>query len=275
MPEIIVNADDFGATAGMTAAIAQAHDEGVVNSTSLMVTMPFVAEAVAMAKERPALKVGLHLNLTNCSPAAPVKDIALLVDENGRFKNGFLNLLLLSFFRPKALRAQIETEAKAQLEMMKKTGLPVSHIDSHRHVHMIPLIFKIVEKLAADNGIDRVRVVNENILNTMACNKGDFSFLFDGGIVKYAVLRALAFWNARKTDTYFYSILYTGKLFKKRFRHLKIPKKYAKIEIGIHPGRPDIERQHPEGVYDPYVLSENRSGELETVLDTTLTGRIS
>lgn len=274
MPEVIVNADDFGATAGMTHAIVQAHKEGVVNSTSLMVTMPYAEKAIEQAKSLPNLKVGLHLNLTNEKPVLTVKEIPLLIDKDGRFKNGFLNLLILSFLRPFAFRRQVKAEAFAQLEQMKKTGLKISHIDSHRHVHMIPAIFKIVTDLAEKNNIARVRCVNEDIFNTMACNKGDFSFFFDGGLVKYLVLKTLSFVNGYKTKTYFYSILYTGKLFKNRFKNLKIPKKYSAVEIGIHPGRPDIEQQYPDGIYDVYVLSENRKKELETVLDKTLTERI-
>ena len=89
MIDVIVNADDFGATAGMTQAIIDGHKNGIVNSTSLMITMPLVSEAVEAAKSLPDLKVGLHLNLTNEKCAAPKDKIPLLVDERAGSRTAF------------------------------------------------------------------------------------------------------------------------------------------------------------------------------------------
>lgn len=270
----IINADDFGISPGVNQAIAKGFKEGILNSTSIMITLKYAGQAVAMMKDLTGLNVGLHLNLTNEYPAADPKDIPLLVDENGKFKHGFVNLFLLSFFKPKAMRRQVEIEARAQLEKAQKAGIKLSHIDSHRHVHMIPLIFKIVKKLKEENGIERIRVVNENIFNTMRHNK-DKSFLFDGGLVKYLVLKTLAIWNNYKTDTYFYTILYTCKISSARFNKLKISPKFAAIEIGIHPGMPDIDSKYPEDVFDDNILSPYRTVELETVLNKKILDEMS
>ena len=274
MTDVIVNADDFGATLGMTQAIIDGHKNGIVNSTSLMVTMPRAPEAVEAAKSLPDLKVGLHLNLTNEKCAAPKGKIPLLVDEKGKFKNGFLNLLILSLIKPFAFRRQVMIETQAQIAKFKKTGLTMAHIDSHRHVHMIPAIFKIVRKAAEEHGIPRIRVVNESLWHTFWSNFGDLSYVFDGGLIKYAVLKTCYHLNEYYPKTYFYSILYTGRLAKKRFEHLKIPARCDVVEIGIHPGRPDIEKQHLEDVYDPYVLSNGRTQEYETVCDQSILRKI-
>ena len=61
---LIVNADDFGRSAGINAGVAQAHDDGVVTSTSAMVCWPGAAEAAALVRERPTLGVGLHVDLS-------------------------------------------------------------------------------------------------------------------------------------------------------------------------------------------------------------------
>lgn len=268
----IFNADDFGASRGINQAVAKAYAQGVLNSTSIMINLNYVEDALEFKKNMPNLDVGLHLNLTNEYPVSDPKKVSLLVDENGKFKNGFVNLLLLSFIKPKELRQQVELETRAQIEKAQAKGIKLSHIDSHRHIHHIPLIFNVVKKLAKEFQIPRIRVVNENIFNTMKYNK-DMSYLFDGGIVKYVILRALAFWNNHKTDTYFYSILYTCKLSKERFKNLQIPKKYNAIEVGIHPAMPDVDGQDPY-VFDNNVLSSYRTKELETLLDINVIDEI-
>lgn len=265
----IFNADDFGMSHGVNQAISRAYHEGVLNSTSIMINLDFVDEALDMKKSMPELNVGLHLNLTNQYPISNAKDIPLLVDEKGKFKHGFVNLFLLSFFKPGALRKQIEIETRAQLEKAIKSGIKLSHIDSHRHIHHIPLIFKIVSKLAKEYNIPRIRVVNENIFNTLKYNN-DKSWLSDGGLIKYIILRVLAFWNNYKTETYFYSILYTCKLERERFRNLKIPTGYEAVEIGIHPATPEVDEKYMDDVFDYNILSPWRTKELETLLDKTV-----
>ena len=265
----IFNADDFGMSRGINQAIAKAYHEGVLNSTSIMINLNFVNEALELKKDMPDLAVGLHLNLTNQYPLSNPTDIPLLVDDKGKFKHGFVNLLLLSFLHPFEMRRQVELETRAQLEKALKSGLKLSHIDSHRHIHHIPLIFNVVKKLAKEYDIPRIRVVNENIFNTLKHNK-DSCYLKDGGLVKYAVLRALAFWNNYKTDTYFYSILYTCKLSREKFHNLQIPGGYGAVEVGIHPAMPDIDKQHLEDVFDDNILSPWRTKELETLLDKTV-----
>lgn len=269
----IFNADDFGMSRGINQAIAKAYHEGILNSTSIMINLKFVDEALELKKEMPDLNVGLHLNLTNEFPLSNPAEIPLLVDENGKFKHGFVNLFLLSFFKAKELRRQAEIEARAQLEKAIRLGIKLSHIDSHRHIHHIPLIFNLVKKLAKEYNIPRIRVVNENIFNTLKYNK-DKSWLKDGGLVKYVILRSLAFWNNYKTDTYFYSILYTCKLSKERFKNLQIPQGFDAVEIGIHPAMPEVDKQFMEDVFDTNILSPWRTKELETLLDKTVSDEI-
>ncbi len=96
MTKVIFNADDFGISPGVNQAIFKAHTQGILNSASLMVNQEFADEAVALAQKMPNLSVGLHINLTNEKPAANPIDIPLLVGADGKFKNGFVKLLILS-----------------------------------------------------------------------------------------------------------------------------------------------------------------------------------
>ena len=268
----IFNADDFGISKGVNAAIVEAYNDGILNSASLMVNQKYASEAVDLATQMPNLKLGLHLNLTNEYPAAPKEKIPLLVDKNGKLKNGFVNLLILSFLHPFDFAKQIETEIRAQVQKYQAFGLELNHIDGHRHVHLIPGVFKVVRKVAEENNVKRIRTMNENLFNTMRQNK-DKSYLFDGGLIKYFLLRALSFWNGYKSDVYFYTILYTCKITKERFHNIKIPSGYNAVEIMIHPGKPEIDRQNMADVWDENILSPYRTAELETLLDkNTLEG---
>ena len=261
----IFNADDFGISKGVNAAIEQAHKEGILNSASLMVNQKYAREAIEKAKQMPDLEMGLHINLTNEEPAANTKDIPLLVGENGKLKNGFVNLLLLSFLHPCELARQVEIEVRAQIEKYMQSGLKLEHLDSHRHVHLIPVIFKVVKKLGDEFNVKRIRLMNENIFNTIKQNQAK-SYLFDGGIIKYMLLRFLSWWNGYKSDVYFYTILFTCKISSEQFKNVKIPHGYKAVEIMIHPGRPDIDKQYPEDIWDNNILSPWRETELQTLL---------
>ncbi len=261
----IFNADDFGISKGVNAAIEKAHKEGILNSASLMVNQKYAPEAIEKARQMPDLEMGLHINLTNEEPAANPKDIPLLVAENGKLKNGFVNLLLLSFLHPCELARQVEIEVRAQIEKYMQSGLKLEHLDSHRHVHLIPVIFKVVKKLGDEFNVQRIRLMNENIFNTIKQNQAK-SYLFDGGIIKYMLLRFLSWWNGYKSDVYFYTILFTCKISSEQFKNVKIPHGYKAVEIMIHPGRPDIDKQYPEDIWDNNILSPWRETELQTLL---------
>ncbi len=268
MTKIIFNADDFGISPGVNQAIFKAHTKGVLNSASLMINQQFVGEAVTLAKQMPNLTMGLHINLTNGTTAMDPCTIPLLVGKDGKFKNGFVKLFLSSFLHPKKLRQQSYLEIKAQIEKYLKTGLTLDHLDSHRHVHMIPAIFKAVKQLQSEYHVPRIRVMNENLFNTIRQNKG-LSYLFDGGIIKYFLLRFLSLWNHHNEQTYFYTILYTCKLSTAQFQHIKIPDKYHAVEIMIHPGMPELD-SGKDYVWDNNILSPYRTQELELLLDKNI-----
>lgn len=264
--KIIFNADDFGISKGVNQAVRDACEKGILNSASLMVNQKYAAEAVAMQKELPGLALGLHVNLTNEYPVLSAAEIPLLAGKDGKFKNGFLKLLLLSLLRPGEFKKQAGREIEAQINKARTMGVALAHIDGHRHVHMIPAVFEVCEALRAKYHIPRIRIMNENMFMTLKTNK-DKSFLFDGGLVKYLLLRFFSFINGARTATYFYTALYTCKLSRRRFEKVLVPQGYDSVEIMIHPGRPDIDGRCREDVFDENVLSPWRQAELDTVMD--------
>lgn len=266
MKKIIINADDFGISHGVNLAICCGHRHGLINSASLMVNQKYAKEAVAMALKMPNLSIGLHLNLTNEFPAVSSSQLPLLTGKDNKFRCGFIKLLLLSLIKPAALKKEIRKEAEAQIKKALSLGINLSHIDSHRHVHMIPLIFKIIKSLAEKYNIPRIRYINESLYETLKTQK-NLSCAFTGGLIKYIVLKILALWNNYKTDTYFFSILYTCRITESCLKKIKFPKQYKNMEIMLHPGLTEVDKKDLAGIFDKNVLSLNRKQELLAVLD--------
>lgn len=272
--KIIFNADDFGISRGVNSAILEAAQNGILTSTSLMVNQKYAKEAIEQAKKLPDLKIGLHVNLTNENAAAPAEQIPLLADQNGKLKNGFVKLALLALFKGKALKDQVRIEIEAQIKKALALGVSLAHIDSHRHVHMIPVIFQVMTELKEKYQIPRIRVINECGLLSAKHNRG-MSWLFDGALIKYFLLRTFSVINGYKSQTYFYTMLYTCKLSADRFTDVRVPADYDAVEIMIHPGKPEVDTQYPEDIFDDNILSPWRRAELNTLLNKKLLNNFS
>jgi len=156
-PRLIVNADDFGASDEVNEAIIRAHREGVLTSTSLMVTGDAFDNAVVLAKENPRLAVGIHLVTVVGKSVLAHSEIPSIVDRMGRFSNDPVSAGLKYFFSSTA-RRELRREIRAQFEKFKATGLPLSHIDGHLHLHVHPVIFKTALELGVGYGCRRMRV---------------------------------------------------------------------------------------------------------------------
>jgi hopanoid biosynthesis associated protein HpnK len=164
MRRLVVTADDLGICREINAGIELAHRQGIVTSASVMTNMPAFADAVATLRRNPELGVGVHLVLTSGRPVSPPEHIPLLVDSGGTFRHGFASLCRLVLgSRRVAARDQIRREWAGQIETALSAGLAIDHLDSHRHVHMIPGIWPVVVSLAADYGCAFVRIADERI----------------------------------------------------------------------------------------------------------------
>ena len=169
MPEVrrlIVNADDFGLSASVNAAVVRAHREGIVTTASLMVNEPGCEEAVKFAKENPKLGVGLHLTLLQGHSTLPPEKIPGLVNARGEFSNSPVAVGMSYFFR-RSLREQLRAEIHAQFEKFHATGLPLDHVNGHLHLHLHPVIFKILMADAGKLGIRHCRLTRD----CLACSR--------------------------------------------------------------------------------------------------------
>ena len=154
---LIVNADDFGRSTAINAAVVRAHREGILTTTSLMVNEPACAEAVALAKENPKLGVGLHLTLLCGHSALPAEKIPELVDANGRFAESPVIAGMRYFFN-RRLRASLVAEMAAQFERFHATGLRLDHVNGHLNLHLHPTIFDLLMEHAEEWGIRHFRL---------------------------------------------------------------------------------------------------------------------
>ena len=157
---LIVNADDFGRSRSINAAVIRAHREGILTTASLMVNEPDCAEAVALAKDNPRLGVGLHLTLLCGRSALPPQQIPDLVDPAGRFSENPVAVGMRYFFS-RRLRPQLEAEIAAQFERFHATGLRLDHVNGHLHLHLHPTVFRILMAHAREWRISHLRLTRD------------------------------------------------------------------------------------------------------------------
>lgn len=158
----IVNGDDFGFSTGVNQGIIKAHTEGVLTSTSLMVTGAAAEAAIALAHQHPTLGVGLHLVLVCGRAVLPAEQIPHLVDPEGNFPNIAARAGLKYQFSA-AARRELRQEIRAQLEKFQQSGLKLSHVDGHLHLHAHPVVLGILIELAPEFGIKMIRLPFEEL----------------------------------------------------------------------------------------------------------------
>jgi len=158
MPRLIINADDFGLTAGVNRAITEAHTSGVVTSSTLMANSAAFDQAVAAAKTSPNLGVGCHVMLLDGAPLEPPDNVrSLLARVNSpRFVAG------ISEFARRALRGKLQAEeiyaeALAQMRKIQAADIKLTHFDSHKHTHIFPQVLRPLLRAAKEAGVPAVR----------------------------------------------------------------------------------------------------------------------
>ena len=186
---LIINADDFGYSSEVNAAVIRAHTEGVLTSASLMVNEDGFEEAVELARQHPSLGVGLHLTLLcGCSTLAP-EVIPGLVDG----KQQFLKCPVtagLKYFYIRALRQELEKEIEAQFARFEATGLPLDHVNGHLHFHLHPTVLEILSRNADRWKVRRMRLTHDPFWMNARLARGRWGYRVSHALV----FRALTAW---------------------------------------------------------------------------------
>lgn len=157
MKNLIITADDFGAAPAVNEAVERAHRLGVLSAASLMVSGEAIGDAVGRAKAMPSLRVGLHLVLVDGRPILPPGAVPDLVDSRGYFRSDMARAGAAMFFVPR-VRAQLAAEIEAQFSAFTATGLPLDHVNGHKHFHLHPTVAGLIAKLARAHKVKGVRV---------------------------------------------------------------------------------------------------------------------
>ncbi len=225
---IVVNADDFGASAETVAATIEGLEEGTLTSATIMPTMPAVDDALAYAGERPDRSFGVHLTFVGNGDercAADPHEIPALVDEAGRFPAA-------TPVRARALLrrlpvAQLEREIVAQLSLVRDRDVEISHVDSHRHLHKLAPFQAALRSVLPRFGIERVRTVQDVYLSRPLLG----ATYWVGPVWRRPLRRSF------RTTDHFYMPASTGDLgwadgLLERVGELR----GATLEVGVHPG---------------------------------------
>ncbi len=152
---LVVTADDLGLSPGVTRGVLEAHRHGIVRSSSLLVTFPGAQEAAALARAEHGLEVGLHLDLVGGWPVSDPAQVASLCDEDGRFYP--LAVFTRRLLTGRVRAAEVASELRAQVACARSWGTDATAWDSHRHVHLMPPVARIVSRLARELGARWIR----------------------------------------------------------------------------------------------------------------------
>jgi predicted glycoside hydrolase/deacetylase ChbG (UPF0249 family) len=145
--KLIINADDYGRSPGVSRGILHAHRRGIVTSTSVMINQPSVRTQLEEALACPDLGVGLHLVFSAWRPVLPPEVIPSLVDPDGFFLSQHDLWAQAEDISSKQLRAELA----AQLErFVAWAGRLPDHLDCHHFVHLYPPFFQVYADLAAE-----------------------------------------------------------------------------------------------------------------------------
>jgi predicted glycoside hydrolase/deacetylase ChbG (UPF0249 family) len=202
--KVIVHADDLGISPGVTDRIIHTHRNGAVRRTSIVANGQAFDRAVKGLRENPGLIWSVHLNLVEGRCLADPRELSLLVDQRGWFKRDFFGLALLPVLTPWCradLRRQIRLELGAQIGRVAQALGPAGNrpagnrpasirVDSHRYVHLLPLVFSVLMEQADSWGIREMRVVSEPLFTARRGPAGLIG-LISPNLLKWLVLRML------------------------------------------------------------------------------------
>jgi len=265
---LIVNADDLGWTEGVNRGIAEAHHHGIVTSASLLANGCAFESGVDLAMTTPGLGVGVHLNLSDGPPVADPETVTSMVNDQGEFAGGPEGLLLRLARRSVALE-EVEREWDAQIQKIRDTGIRPTHVDGHKHVHMLPGLFELALRLAKRHGIEAIRVAHEESSLRVALAAGATK----GSVVKQGVqargLKLLAP-DAREqaeraglaTADYFCGIAQTGELTREGVLRFLEVLPQGTTELMVHPGYMDAQLEK-----SPTRLKGSRQTEVAILTD--------
>ncbi|MHB0969598.1 MAG: carbohydrate deacetylase [Thermoanaerobaculia bacterium] len=180
---LIVTADDVGLHPGMVAGALEAHRRGIVTACSVVASGKDLENSVNRLRETPTIDVGIHLTLVEERPVLQPQRVRSLVTTRGRFHASY-RAFLMRYFAGAIRMAEVESELRAQIELLLGRGLPLRHANSHQHLHVLPKLWERVLRLANEYRIGYVRIPDDPIPD-------------DAGLSRAVSIRALNYFGRK------------------------------------------------------------------------------
>lgn len=274
-------ADDYGISAKSNSRIKECLDNGALNKVSVLAN----GELGDFQQDLAGAHLSLHLNLLEGKALSDPKEIPLLASEEGYFKSSFGKMLFQSVTgRRKELENQLYKEMRAQLMVWKQhmgQNTPLS-VDSHQHVHMIPLIFKTLLRVIKDESlaVKSLRIPAEPLIPYILTPSLYFAYK-PIGLIKQWTLEFFGLLNhgALKRSNipyaYFMGVMFSGRMTEEKIKILlpkygKLARKQGRdIEIALHPGYMEPGERLIAGAktsFETFYYSPNRKAEFETLM---------
>lgn len=274
---VIFEGDDLGLLYAFNEGIRQAYELGQLTSTCIRANGYAYEHAVHdILPACPGMGVGAHLCLNEAECVAEPRSVHLLLAAGRTLRPGFNWLIQLA--RTPDGRLHIERELRGQIEKLLASGVRLDHLNSHRHVHMIPAIFRITCRLAVEYGIPSIRLVRELPYLAGGWTK-NVQPLLTANVVKHVLLN----WYARVNESavrahrlaapdYFIGVSYTADMTPATIRQGLRAAPYGSVEVLLHPavGPDPRDRRYPHRSLRSYVLAPQRAGELRALRDPEL-----
>jgi len=241
---LIITSDDFGADIAVNDAVEQAHRNGILTAASLMVSGDAAADAVARARTMPSLGVGLHLVLVEGRPTLRPEQVPDLVDATGHFRTDMVGAGITIFAKP-AARRQLLAEVEAQFAAFAATGLPLDHVNAHKHFHLHPTIASAILRTGKRYGMKSVRAPVEprDVLAKIEPGTGGFDVAHFWALLVRRRMRAAGM----TVPDQVFGLAWSGALDTARLRGLIAHLPDGLTEIYTHPATNDRYPRHAPG----------------------------
>jgi chitin disaccharide deacetylase len=234
MLKLIVNGDDFGLTEGMNNGILRSFLSGILTSTSIMANGNAFKNAVQIARNNQNLDVGIHLTLVGGTPVLDDSKIPSLLKKQGRFYDDYKDFVK-AYITGKFSLDEIKKEFKAQIEKVLDSGIKLSHIDSHQHIHCFPKVMDITIELSEKFNIPYIRFPKEHIAPYMLADVEKISRFFELLVINS--ICSLIKNRIPKSSEYFAGFFTGGRLNKSNLmKVIKNLPKEGTCELMCHPG---------------------------------------
>lgn len=234
--KLIINADDFGLHETINSGIIQGHTAGFVTSTTIMANGNAFQHAVEFATANKELAIGVHLTLVGAKPVCEPEQVKSLVDTEGDLASQYPQFLL-RYIKGQIALADIDQELRAQVQKVADTGIQITHLDSHQHMHIVPGIIEITMDIAKEFGIKAVRIPAEPYFFQGGYPSSLVRFIARGGLT---FLSQLAAGKIRKNKLampeHFFGMLAGGNMREEYLLNIVESLPDGVSEIMMHPG---------------------------------------